>query len=93
MTARKKTVRDLHGPFLAGLSAAQKWRSSRVDWVLYERQTMRNLVNVERTAMGLPVVTLADVERVETQAEGHSDYSSKFALYCAELALGLDFGP
>jgi len=50
---------------------------------------MRDAVNKERLDQGLALVTIESVERVETMAEGHSDYSSKFALYCAELALGL----
>lgn len=38
-----------------------------------------------------PPLTSAQIERVEQWACGHSDYSSKFALYCAELVL--DVGP
>jgi hypothetical protein len=30
---------------------------------------------------------LSSVQRAERQAVGHSDYSKKFALYCAELVL------
>lgn len=48
-------------------------------------------VNEHRALLGKPPVDAAAIERVERWALGHSDYSSKFALYCAELAL--DTGP
>lgn len=35
----------------------------------------------------MPPVGVAEIERVERGTVGHSDYSLKFALYCAELAL------
>jgi len=72
------------------LARAQEHRDERqpLGWVAYERAVMLRLVNEER-GMQMPV-TLADIERVEGWALGHSDYSSKFALYCAELAV---YGP
>lgn len=48
---------------------------------------MHQAVNKARADRGLPSVSLAEVARVEQQAFGHSDYTKKFALYCAELAL------
>lgn len=36
---------------------------------------------------GLRVPTLTEVARVESEAVGHTDYSSKWALYSVELAL------
>lgn len=59
-------------------------------WVAYERQVMFEAVNLERRVRGLPQVTLQQVIRVENQACGHVDYAHKYALYCAELALGYD---
>ncbi|MFD8609751.1 hypothetical protein [Streptomyces sp. NPDC059631] len=43
-------------------------------------------VNEIRAEHGLPPVPLEEILRVEQQAGGHSDYSLKFAFYCAELA-------
>ena len=79
----------LRDRFLALLSEAQCSRNEHPDWVLRERRLMRDLVNIERLCEHLPALPITAVERVETMAEGHSDYSSKFALYCAELALGI----
>jgi uncharacterized protein YkwD len=58
------------------------------EWVFFERKTMTAAVNAERQKKGLPAVPPSEVIRVERQASGHSDYSHKFALYCAELAIG-----
>lgn len=77
-------LRDL---FLAKLVEAQKQRHTRDDWIEFERTTLFEAVNQERASRGLPPVSLADVMRVESFACGHVDYSSKFALYCAELVL------
>lgn len=57
-------------------------------WVFYEREAMHAAVNRERSARGLGSVTLLDVRRVERWAQGHSDYAHKYALYCAEIAVG-----
>lgn len=77
------------------LTTAQEERPQRqdivdgeLDWIRYERATMHNAVNQVRENYGLPLVPLAAVERVEQMACGHSDYTHKFAWYCAELALG-----
>lgn len=82
------------------LSDAMEHRTQRRDlvpdgpftvpaWVHYEREQMTIAVNAARTNRGLEPVTLADVARVEQQAVGHVDYFAKFALYCAELAIGV----
>jgi phosphopantetheine adenylyltransferase len=88
---QKLALRD---QFLNILTAAQGERPAReyvtdgeLGWVIYERETMHRAVNEARAERGLAPVPLAAVERVESLASGHSDYSSKFALYCAELAL------
>jgi uncharacterized protein YkwD len=57
------------------------------EWVIYERAQLFEAVNQERALRGLPSLTLDDIRRVEYTAEGHIDYASKFALYCAELVL------
>lgn len=58
-------------------------------WVHYEREQMTTAVNAARTNRGLEPVTLEDVARVERMACGHVDYFQKYALYCAELAIGI----
>lgn len=82
------------------LSDAMEHRTQRPDlvadgpftvpaWVHYEREQMTTAVNAARTNRGLEPVTLVDVARVEQLAVGHVDYFQKFALYCAELAIGI----
>jgi hypothetical protein len=81
----------------ATLAAAQEERHMRSDlidgpdgpeceWAAYERARMHETVNASRSERGLPAVPIEDVIRVERLAVGHSDYSLKFAFYCAELA-------
>lgn len=75
------------------LAKAQDKRDAREPWgddgwIEFERAEMLRAVNAERGPHH--PVTMADVVRVETQAVGHSDYVSKFALYCAELVV---YGP
>ena len=81
-------MRALHRHMLDVLSAAQSDRSRRADWVAYEQQVMFVAVNEERRVRRLPPVFIDDILRVERMAVGHVDYSTKFALYCAELAEG-----
>lgn len=57
-------------------------------WIDVEIDVMHHEVCIERSKAGLPDLDRAAILRVEAWACGHSDYSSKFALYCAELALG-----
>ena len=82
---------------LITLAAAQAERGQRpnlVDgpdgpecaWATYERTRMHEKVNEIRAERGLQPVPVEDILRVERQAVGHSDYSRKFAFYCAELA-------
>jgi HD-like signal output (HDOD) protein len=65
-------------------------RDSRpgLTWIEAERSAMHTAVNSLRSRWGLPEVNIAAIERVENMARGHVDYIHKFALYCAELALG-----
>lgn len=57
-------------------------------WVLYERAQMLHDVNKARVGIGRDPVSVDAVRAVERQAEGHSDYTRKFALGCADLILG-----
>lgn len=58
-------------------------------WVLFERQEMFAAVNQVRAEQGHPPVGMDRVRQVEQMACGHVDYFEKFALYCAELAMGV----
>lgn len=76
------------------LAAEQEKRNDNPKWLEAEFTLMLNTVNTERVRRRLSPVTREELRRREQLAVGHVDYSSKFALYCAELALGLpDRGP
>ena len=49
---------------------------------------MHEAVNRVRADTGLTPLPIEAVTRVENLAVGHSDYSQKYAFYCAELAQG-----
>lgn len=79
------------------LARAQEERDQRPDlvdgpdgpecqWAAYERTRMHEKVNEIRAERSLLPVPLEDILAVERKAVGHSDYSLKFAFYCAELA-------
>jgi len=96
MTMLSHSLRATTGVLYDILIAAQEERSSRpelidtpdgpeCEWAAYERARMRNAVNEIRTERGLSPVSVDDIVRVERLAVGHSDYSWKFAFYCAEL--------
>ena len=81
----------------ATLASAQAERDQRPDlvdgpdgpeceWAAFERTRMHETVNAIRAERGLSALPVDDIVRVERQAVGHSDYSLKFAFYCAELA-------
>jgi hypothetical protein len=93
MTALKAATDVLR----AARAAAQQERDQRPDlisgaygvecaWAPYERGRMHDAVNAIRAERGLPPVPMEDIDRVDRLAAGHSDYSRKFAFYCAELA-------
>jgi len=57
-------------------------------WIVYEQLHMWGVVNRMRAIlMGKQPIPFEDIQRVESLASGHVDYSKKFALYCAELLL------
>lgn len=58
-------------------------------WLDVEINVMHHVVNCERSKRGLPDIPREMLVRHERMAAGHTDYSSKFALYCAELAMGI----
>ncbi|MBN9214766.1 MAG: hypothetical protein J0J04_08120 [Microbacterium sp.] len=61
--------------------------AGELEWVLHERATMLAEVNRIRAERGVGPVDEAAIMDAEQPALGHVDYSSKFALYCSELAL------
>lgn len=81
------------------LRAAQKDRHHRSDfvtdldgtpelgWVLYERACMLEAVNELRAKADANPVALEALMAAETSACGHSDYTSKFAIRCADLVV------
>ena len=84
----------LIGDFLRVLNDAQKHRPEKlkrigdeVEWVIYERKVMLQAVNAVRLQRKRPQISVEELHRVEEMAVGHVDYSQKFALYCAQLAL------
>ncbi len=93
MTGPRITTADLRlmqGRLLDVLAKESAKRSSYADdgWIYAERRAMLDAVNAELSKARLPPVSIEAIERVERMAVGHSDYGSKFALYCAELACG-----
>lgn len=90
-------LKDTTDTLFATLTRAQEERDKRpnlVDgpdgpecqWAAYERTRMHDAVNAIRADLGRAPVPMPDVLHAERQAVGHSDYSRKYALYCAELA-------
>jgi hypothetical protein len=93
------SIPRLADDFFRGLEEQCKLRKERgkfghdengkpeVEWITKEREFMLQQVNIERAGLHKPAKTMADIRRVETMAMGHSDYTRKFAIYCAELVL------
>ena len=75
----------LHHSFHELLITEAKKRHEREDWITMERTAMWEAVNRHRTQVGKEPVTVEEVERVEQLAVGHTDYGTKYALYCTEL--------
>lgn len=104
MTISTRTAderRKLRDRFRAVLLAAHVHRDERsgivqtsagpeCEWAEYERGLLLAAVNVERARRGLPTATIEQVRSADYQASGHFDYADKIALYCAEIAMGLE---
>lgn len=71
------------------IQQAKRSQYNGADWIDAERFVMQREVNEWRLQFGLRLVDVAAIKRAERMASGHSDYSSKFALYCAEIAMGV----
>jgi hypothetical protein len=76
---------------LQALSVQQARRNEYpgMTWIDAEIDVMHHEVNCDRSKRGLPDLSRDVLSRAERMASGHSDYACKFALYCAELALGI----
>jgi hypothetical protein len=70
----------------------RKTYAGTTKWIDKEHEAMLNEVNRHLTERGRPVIALEELRKAEQLALGHSDYSSKFALYCAEIILGTHKG-
>ncbi|WP_306317233.1 MULTISPECIES: hypothetical protein [unclassified Streptomyces] len=89
-----KAATDMLRATLAAVQAERDQRLGLVDgpggpeceWAAYERACMHDAVNAIRAERGLPPVPVDGIIRADRLAAGHSDYSHKFAFYCAELA-------
>jgi hypothetical protein len=104
MTINTRTAdgrRQLRDQFRTVLLAAAKERGKRPEaihtefgpeweWMRFEREAMLAAVNDERARRNLPPVTAGQVQTANIQAGGHVDYADKFALYCAEIAMGIE---
>lgn len=58
--------------------------SGELVWVERQRKAIRAECDQVRKELGLPPVSDEAFSRAENLAVGHSDFSHKFALYCAE---------
>lgn len=66
-----------------------RWGDEDVpEWLKAELEMLRMEVNLQRRERGLRLVQMRDIRRLDTMASGHSDYSVKLAIYCAELSVG-----
>lgn len=74
---------------LRALSNEMTHRETNPHWVDDERMSVVLAANEWAISRGLPTLTFADVERIETSAVGHIDYASKLALYVAEALYGV----
>jgi hypothetical protein len=91
--------RALIDRMLTALQDAAKDRDKRWDmvevpgrfpepaWVFHERDVMLREVNLVRQSLGFPAAGIEQVERIECGAAGHTDYATKLAAGCAELAV------
>lgn len=73
----------------ATLNAETERRKNRAvaAWILAERACVLREVNHQRELLAYDPVGIADVERAERLAVGHSDYISKYAHAAADLVL------
>lgn len=76
-----------HRALLAALVAEQANRRSSqgLEWIARERTALATAATGWARQYDRAPVTVDQIEAIEHQAMGHIDYSSKLALYVAEL--------
>lgn len=85
--------REAFDDLKAELAVAQDERPQRgnfpqggeLGWVRHERQVMTDLVNTLRARRGVGPVSMDAVKSKEQLAVGHIDYTTKWAIGCADL--------
>lgn len=83
------TYKEVFEEILHALDVETEQRPRRLtgEWITRERVCVWATVNKIRDRFGLPAVAIADVERAEKTAVGHSDYVRKYAHAAADLVL------
>lgn len=71
------------------LESRPRWSATTCAWHKHEMEGLWMEVNRMRLERGHEPITMDELRILEAQAEGHSDYSSKLALYSAELVQGI----
>ncbi len=81
--------KEIFETLLAKLNAETLLRKRRAmtTWIRKERECVHREVNRLRALLERPPILLADVERAERLALGHSDYVRKYAHAAADLVL------
>lgn len=81
--------KNVYEAIRATLNAETMRREKRAveAWIRAERECVLHEVNRHRALRAYDPVSVADVERAERLAIGHSDYISKFAHAAADLVL------
>ncbi|WP_137917221.1 hypothetical protein [Hydrogenophaga sp. 2FB] len=65
--------------------AAKRKSRPGLTWIELERATVHSAATEQAMANGWSAPSIADVERFEACASGHTDYGSKWALYLVEF--------
>lgn len=95
MTTRSIDRMALIDWFRREIAKAQQERFARqgvtefgeLEWVVFEREKLLELVNAKRATFGMLAVGVDAVVQVENLAVGHVDYTQKLALGAADLVL------
>lgn len=95
MTTRSISRKALIDRFIDELAMAQEERLSRqgvmesgeLEWIVFERNRLLELINAERAKLNTAPVDMDAVMQIEQSAVGHVGYTSKLAIGAAELVL------
>lgn len=86
-----RTVESHLYKLLVAEQEKRKDRSGKIEgvleWIVLERQLMIDTVQQMRKEEHLEPAPVEDILRAEREACGHSDYTKKFARYCAEIVV------